>query len=212
MLRDWDMSERSDGKKYKANDMAKLGCGDCAGCSECCRVAEDTIVLDPYDVYELCRYTGQSFETLLTTGVALGVVDGLVLPHLQLGENRSGCYYLDAQGRCSIHAARPGICRLFPLGRIYEDGDFSYFLQVDECRKPNRTKVKISKWLGVPRLAQYEAFINDWHWYLKRLSEKAAVCTDETEIRQISMGVLQTFYLTPYDETQDFYTQYQARR
>lgn len=208
MLRDWDMSEISDGKKYTSKDMAKLGCQDCAGCSACCRIVGDSIILDPYDIYRLTGHLGQSFEELLTSKLSLGVVDGVVLPHLNIADDGSGCGFLDGAGRCSIHSARPGICRLFPLGRIFADGTFSYFLQVNECKKPNRTKVKISKWLDIPNLPQYETFINDWHWYLKELSEEAASCEDAERLNRISMGVLKKFYLAPYDAEQDFYKQF----
>lgn len=211
MLRDWDMSEVSDGKLYTANDMAKLGCQDCSGCSECCRVVGDSIVLDPYDIYQLSGHLGQSFTELLASKLSLRVVDGIVLPNLNIADDGSGCGFLDEAGRCSIHSARPGICRLFPLGRIFEDGSFSYFLQVNECKKPNCTKVKISKWLGVPALAKYERFVNDWHWYLKRLSEEAAACTDDERRKQISMSVLQSFYVVPYNTGEDFYEQFYER-
>lgn len=211
MLREWDMSEVSDGKLYTANDMAKLGCQDCAGCSECCRIVGDSIVLDPYDIYQLSEYLGQSFEELLASRLSLRVVDGIVLPNLNIAEDGRGCGFLDEAGRCSIHSARPGICRLFPLGRIFDEGTFHYFLQVNECKKPNRTKVKISKWLDIPKLSRYEKFINDWHWYLKGLSKEAASCADEGRLKQLSMSVLQRFYLMPYDTEQDFYEQFYMR-
>ncbi len=210
MLRDWDMEKVSDGKKYTSNDMAKLGCGDCEGCSECCRVAGDSIVLDPYDIYQLTIYLNKSFEELLASCLELHVVDGIVLPNLKI-KTDCGCTFLDEKGRCSIHSIRPGICRLFPLGRLYEDGHFSYFLQTHECRKTNRTKVKIDKWLGIPRLKQYEKFINAWHWYLKGLSEKAMVITDQKQLKQVSMEVLERFYLKPYDTNADIYEQLGAR-
>ena len=50
-------------------------------------------------------------------------------------------------GRCSIHPYRPGICRLFPLGRYYEEDGFRHILQIHECEKTNRSKVKIRKWM-----------------------------------------------------------------
>ena len=211
MLRDWDMSKVSDGRLYTSNDMAKLGCQECAGCSECCRIVGDSIVLDPYDVYCLSGYLGQNFEELLASKLSLGVVDGIVLPHLNIADDGSGCGFLDKAGRCSVHSVRPGICRLFPLGRIFNDGTFSYFLQVNECKKSNRTKVKISKWLDIPNLPQYERFVNDWHWHLKGLSEEAAVCEDAERLKQISMSVLQRFYLAAYDTERDFYEQFYER-
>lgn len=37
MKRNVDLNEISDGRLYSANDMVKVECGDCAGCSACCQ-------------------------------------------------------------------------------------------------------------------------------------------------------------------------------
>ena len=129
MERHVNMAEISDGKRYKSTDMARIGCNECEGCSDCCREVGSSIVLDPWDVYMLEKNLSCGFEGLLGRHLELNVVDGVVLPNLRLLENREGCTFLDGRGRCSIHAFRPGFCRLFPLGRLYEDGTFSYFLQ-----------------------------------------------------------------------------------
>ena len=36
MRRELDINEVSDGKLYTSNDMVKMGCDDCSGCSDCC--------------------------------------------------------------------------------------------------------------------------------------------------------------------------------
>ena len=46
-----DLDEISDGKIYQLQDMAKLGCQDCNGCSSCCQGMGNSITLDPYDYY-----------------------------------------------------------------------------------------------------------------------------------------------------------------
>ena len=51
MIRDVDINEISDGRRYRSGDMVKIGCAECTGCSECCRQVDDTIILDPYDIY-----------------------------------------------------------------------------------------------------------------------------------------------------------------
>ncbi len=76
------------------------------------------------------------------------------------------CVFLNKEGRCSIHPIRPGFCRLFPLGRYYQDGGFQYFLQIHECKKTNRSKIKVKKWIDTPDLKQYEKFVADWHYFL----------------------------------------------
>ena len=137
MLRNVDLSEISDGKLYDANDMVKADCKGCEGCSACCRGMGKSIILDPLDVHRLTTGLGVPFEALLSQHVELNVVDGLILPNLRMTEGADACPFLNEQGRCSIHAYRPGICRLFPLGRFYENDSFRYFLQVHECPKPS---------------------------------------------------------------------------
>ena len=106
---------------------------------------------------------------------------------------------------------RGRLCRMFPLGRLYENGTFSYFLQVSECPKENKTKVKVRRWLDTPELGKYEAFTNEWHYYLKEKQNEARRTEDDALQQQISMGILKLFYLLPYDTKTDFYAQFAAR-
>ena len=213
MERDINLDEISDGKLYETNDLVKLGCGDCAGCSACCHEMGDTIILDPYDIWQLTGNLHCTFEQLMGEGkIALSVYDGVILPHLRLEGPPEGCLFLKEAGRCSIHPFRPGRCRLFPLGRIYGEESFRYFLQVHECRKESRTKVKIKKWLDIPEIRRYEQFLSHWHFFVKSVQEEIiASGGDEAFIRQRVMQLLQTYYLTPYSGTDDFYEQYYTR-
>ena len=58
MKRDIDIEQVSDGKRYTSNDMVRLGCDDCSGCSDCCRGMGSSILLDPYDAYRLMKGLG----------------------------------------------------------------------------------------------------------------------------------------------------------
>ena len=212
MEREIDLVEVSDGKLYDAQDLVKVGCGDCAGCSSCCRETGNTILLDPYDIWQLGCVTGLDFSALLEQGrIELNMADGVILPNLKLGENGEGCSFLNEEGRCSIHAFRPGLCRLFPLGRIYEEGGFRYFLQVHECRKENRSKVRVKKWIGIPQIGRYEAFVLAWHDYLKKVREEGKNAGDEEKRKALLMDVLKRFYLLPYKKEEDFYSQFYER-
>lgn len=225
MLRNVSLEEISDGRLYGLNDMAKLGCNDCSGCSSCCRGMGNTIVLDPYDVWRLTGGLGVSLQQLLAGHLELNVVDGIILPNLKLAGDSEQCTFLNEAGRCSIHPYRPGICRLFPLGRYYEEDGFRYILQVNECEKQNRSKVKIRKWMDTPDMERYDAYIADWHAFLSKLRAKleketlAGASSDAADeeassqdlAKSISMYVLQQFYLLLYDTSRDFYSQYEAR-
>ena len=211
MKRNVDFNEISDGKRYKLEDMVRADCAGCAGCSACCRGMGNTVVLDPYDVYRLVSGTGMSLEQLLQKHLELNVVDGIILPNLKMAGDREACAFLNEEGRCSVHSHRPGICRLFPLGRIYEDGTFHYFLQVHECQKGNRSKVKVKKWIDTPDAKRYDSYINQWHYFLKDLQQIAAEDEEGTAAKTISMYVLKQFYLTPFQAEADFYGQFERR-
>ena len=207
-----DLLEISDGKLYGNNDMAKISCHDCKGCSSCCCDMGDSIWLDPYDVFLLTRNLGKSFEELLTKEVELHVEDGLILPNLRMvGDGEPVCGFLDKDGRCSIHAFRPGLCRLFPLGRNYEDGKLAYFVLKDACPAPNKSKVKINKWLDLPRIKDYEKFLMEWHGLTKALRGYFEEHReDEVVTKAINMKFLQTFYMSAY-ESEDFYEEFYLR-
>lgn len=205
MKRDGDLSALTDGKLYRSNDMARLGCNDCAGCSACCKGMGNSVVLDPYDVWRLTRGLGMTFAEMVGKQVMLSVVDGLILPSLNM-EGTGVCPFLNEEGRCSIHTFRPGICRLFPLGRYYHDGGFSYVLMTGECKKENRSKIKIEKWLGEPNLKEYERFVLRWKDILEQTRERFAGISDLNEQKKLSMYLLQTYYLAPFGE--DFFADF----
>lgn len=197
MERNVSFEEISDGKRYHNNDMAKLGCNDCEGCSACCRGMGESIVLDPWDIYMLMKNLNVTFENLMEDKIELNVVAGMILPNLKLSAAEEGCNFLSEAGRCTIHGFRPGICRLFPLGRIYEEESFTYFLQTKECHKENRTKVKINKWLGIPELEAYETFITEWHYFTKDFQYMAKRMPKDL-LQRWNLFLLQTFYVNPY--------------
>ena len=212
MKRNVSLSEISDGRLYGENDMVRADCHGCEGCFQCCVGMGSSVILDPYDVYRLQRGTGKTLAELLSEEkVELNVVDGIILPNLRMAGEEERCGFLSAEGRCSIHGSRPGICRLFPLGRYYENGDFRYFLQTGECRESSRSKVKVNKWIDTPDQGRYHDFIRRWHYYLNDLEKKVAGKEDSEEAKQRNLFLLQCFYLTPYDTEQDFYEQFERR-
>lgn len=228
MLRNIDLSEITDGKLYNANDMVRIGVGDCAGCFKCCTGMGSSIVLDPYDAVRLQAGTGKSLSQLIETNfIELSVQDGLILPNMKMIRNEQlqeladsqgmdekfdCCGFLDNNGRCSIHDSRPGFCRLFPLGRIYDEGTFHYFNQINECAKKPETKVKIKKWLDTPDITRYEAFVLEWHDLMTDIRKKLDTISENTQmVQQIQVFILKVFFMTPYDIGRDFYEQFERR-
>ena len=211
MIREVDLQEISDGKLYTANDLVKAGCNDCEGCSACCRGMGNSIVLDPLDMHRLCQGLSLPPEEVLSRALELHVVDGLILPNLKMAGAEEACTFLNEEGRCSVHPYRPGICRLFPLGRFYENGSFRYFLQTKECSRENRTKQKIRKWIDMPEFGRYETFVADWHFFVRRLQDRLMQQSDMEAAQRINRYILQEFYFRGWDAEQNFYDQFSER-
>ena len=185
---------------YGPQDMVRISSSACAGCGACCRGMGDTIVLDPYDVWQLTYGLGNSFEEMMGVNIDLHVEEGVILPHLMMRSDTQGCTFLGTDGRCTIHLHRPGICRLFPLGRQFDEEKTSYFIVPEGCVKGGLSKVRIDKWLGIPDLpAAYEKFKAQWHSLIRLLKARIAAEPSEEVRRNINLYFVRVFYMAPYE-------------
>jgi Fe-S-cluster containining protein len=179
-------------------------------------------------MYMLTKGTGKTFTDMIEREIEIRLVDGLILPNLmqhhesdETGE-RSGredasdlvsgdhCPFLSQAGRCSIHPFRPGMCRLYPMGRYYTEGGFRYILQKDECTEREKTSVLLQDWLGIENLARYESYILDWHDFKGQAEESLHILTQKSR-ESVTRYILQIFFVHPYEVKLDFYAQYDAR-
>lgn len=187
----------SDGKTYDINDMVKADANGCQGCSACCHGVGDFVVLSPFDVFEICHHLNKPFEALLTDKLVLHTDGKITMPHLKMIGDTERCAFLDEKDRCEIHTHRPDICRLFPLGRFYEQDDFKYFLQVGACTKPKLEKVKVKKWLGISNYEENKRFILSWNLLVRALTFRLKFIRDDQELAALNAYFLETFYHMP---------------
>lgn len=198
-------------KYYSANEMARIACRSCEGCGACCRGMGDTIHLDPYDVRELEIHTGKSFMELLSDRIDLRIEEGMILPSLAMDPATDACSFLGRDGRCAIHPYRPGLCRLFPLGREYGKDGFRYFVVEDGCPRPDKSKVRIRQWLGIPNLSSYEQYISQWHRFVRRQQEILRHMPDAERRKARNMALLNIFFIEDFPADRDFYEVFAQR-
>lgn len=200
----------SDGRLYDINDLVKADTGGCDGCSACCHGVGEMVVLTPFDVFAMVHHLKMPFDELLGHHLELCSDDKVLLPHLKMQGEQERCSFLDQDNRCSIHSSRPNICRLFPLGRVYEQHDFKYILQVGACTKAKLGKIKVKKWIGIQDYAANKGFIMAWYQLLKALTFRVKFIRNDQELKAIQTDMLDTFYRMP-PETEDFYTEFSNR-
>ena len=193
----------SDGRLYDIEDVVKADTCGCDGCSDCCKDVGDLVVLTPFDIFEITNYLNMDFDKLIGDKIVLRENNKIVLPYLKMQEKNKNCSFLDEKGRCTIHLKRPNICRLFPLGRAYQDNDFKYFLQVDNCPKDELKDVKVSQWINIENYNENKKFILEWYKFIKALTFRLKFVRDEKEIAHINEILLDNFYRVKIDN--DFY-------
>lgn len=196
----------SDGRLFDLTDWVEAGTEDCSDCCDCCCDVGDLVVLTPLDVHILSKHLNKSFDELLETHFNLKKEDKVQLPKLKMHGVDNQCNFLTSSGRCSVHAHRPDICRLFPLGRVYTQDNCKYFLQTNACTKPHLTLVQVADWIGLSDSRQ-KNFILAWYQLIKALTFRLKFVYDVDELVSISQDLLDTFYRTPY-VTEDFYAEF----
>jgi Fe-S-cluster containining protein len=90
----------------------------CRRCSRCCQ--HKHIQLDPYEVARLAQAKGQSVRQFREAWTVDG--QGVALEKKKDGT----CVFLGPKG-CEVHADRPLVCRLYPLGRHVRQDGFEYY-------------------------------------------------------------------------------------
>lgn len=217
---DWSL----DNKEYKYSDNAPIGCNDCENCSNCCHLMGDTIIQDPYDLWlfssnmRLAGGIPVSFEILISEDGPweLSVQDGLILPNLKMVED-GRCAFLNESGRCSIHKIRSGFCRLFPLGRGFnEDNSITYYVLNEElgCEKlkgPGEM-VNIEQWLGYSDIEGYETFSCQWYNLKKQIKNKLLELSPQ-DGGTLQAKFLDCFYVKPYKAAneKEFFVRFKER-
>lgn len=228
MRRNVSVEEISDGRRYRAQDMVRIGTDGCRSCHDCCSM-NPVIVLDPYDIWQLAAGPGLTLEAILNVTAELRLIDGLILPVLKMkappqpaepaagtdpleDEGNGVCPYLNSAGRCEIHQSRPGICRLYPLGRAWEGDEFYYILQMNECTHCTGAKIKVKSWIGIRDLPAYESFCVRWHRLIARCHHLLENEDGRSRLRnQVCMYLLRQFYLKEWNGSEEFSGQFETR-
>lgn len=151
----------------------------CDQCGECCRNRED-IILNPFDLFRISSQLGTKPNEIVERYCTVYVGDSSRFPVVLLLPvgNEKTCPFLK-DNRCSVHANKPTVCALYPLGRgIRYDKKpdangvrkkkLFYFLQDIPCGLKDETHTAL-EWMGEFNLADSEEWFIEWSEMLERV-------------------------------------------
>ena len=136
----------------------------CQRCGKCCE-GRGGIVVGPRDLPRLCAYFHLSAEEVLERYTE--ILGGK--PVLRCGED-GFCLFFKKGSGCSIHPARPSVCRAWPFFRGNLVDGLSFAMAREDCP-------------GISRTASHAAFALEGIRYLKEYKLKA--CDIHTEGRAL---------------------------
>ena len=145
----------------------------CTECGQCCKNRED-ILLSPFDLNRMARYLGIEMGQVIQDYCIWYAGQSSMLPvvtmRMQGPEKR--CPFLKGK-KCGIHAAKPTVCALFPLGRISSENDdhVHYMMQKVNCGADNE-KHTVREWLAGYGLEDSEQWFLEWQKVLLPLTKR----------------------------------------
>jgi len=129
----------------------------CRGCGQCCKHRED-ILLTPRDLFKIARHLEKRVIEIVETYCEVYVGGSSRIPIVRLmpkGKDKD-CPLLQ-NNRCIVHASKPAVCALFPLGRFMQinaenadnpsDDDLQIRFLINENHCGGRQYNKVRRWL-----------------------------------------------------------------
>ena len=127
----------------------------CVRCGACCKHIRLCVLLSSYDVFVLAKY----FMSAVGADNAIAHVcenytDTVMLTELypiltlRTQGEEDACIFL-SENQCSVHAARPRVCRLYPLAAepVFEDTMFQYHLCTDQPHHFKDGMIRVKEWV-----------------------------------------------------------------
>ena len=170
----------------------------CTKCGKCCKDRDD-IMLSPFDLYRLAKFLGKDIEEVVLsyTRWHIGATSKIpvVIMHMR-GEKRT-CPFLDHR-KCRIHAAKPAVCALYPLGRIGEEnGEIRYMVQTIYCGNQDEPHT-VREWLSEFGLEESEEWFQIWQEAIISLARRVSDIyprVSELVFHQLEEAIFITIYL-----------------
>ncbi|SHO54132.1 YkgJ family cysteine cluster protein [Anaerocolumna xylanovorans] len=120
----------------------------CKACGKCCKNRRD-IVLTPFDVFRIAGYLGRTPEEIISRYCKVYEGQDSHFPIVWLAPvpPDNACPFLRNK-RCFVHNAKPVVCRVYPLARIYQvSGESKYYLNGSSCSHEPKP-VAVREWIG----------------------------------------------------------------
>ena len=189
----------------------------CKNCGDCCRFYAN-IRLTPLDIYKMARYLSMDIKDFISDYCKVNDEKEIlpVVEFINTGDNNFCPLFKD--NKCSVHAAKPATCALYPLARLtnISTGEPIYFSQPHD-KSEDTENHSVQDWLEQYNLLGDEEFAGEWYDFLTKtmttITEMGAFAAIQigTNTMYLHALILTSMYYQ-YDNDEDFLTQFRNNR
>ena len=211
--------ESIENRQMKMDDILPFSCTHCGGCC----VPQEEILISPLDLFRLAKELGLTAEQFMDQYAECYIGESSRMPIVRVapkGETRR-CPLLK-NNKCSVHAVKPSVCRLYPLGR-------SLHYEWDEQEKPDMEKSEViyfhsgcfcgsqsghqtvREWLEEFHLLEDESFFIRWSQVVaetSRFLRKLEKMVKRQDVMSMAWDMVCVILYTQYDIGKEFLTQF----
>ena len=195
----------------------------CKGCGDCCRNRED-ILLSSRDIFNIAKQlrmtTGQVKKTYCDCYI--GESSRLPIIRLQPKGPFKSCPLLSGN-RCRVHAVKPSVCALYPLGRYLKNessdetikfgSEIGYLINPIYCGRDEIISVR--EWLDKFNIPVDDPFFISWYDCAATVGSFIKLMEDKNLPDDCITWVIQIvaiFLYLEYDTSQAFMPQFENNK
>lgn len=186
----------------------------CTCCGECCRHVRQSVPVESLDAFRLTRLLRESDEGIVCmddfteryTELALLDECGYFMLMLRVTDTDDACVFLK-DNRCTVHAAKPRTCRIYPfVAGIGDNGFPEYLVSREKTHHFKGSAVHVKAWMKRRFTEEDKAFLQmdlgtapDIARLMRRIPEAR---------RQQAMFLFWRYKYSDFDLEQPFLDQY----
>lgn len=206
-------------RRLKLEDTLPFSCTHCGGCC----VHQEELLLNPLDLFRMVKELGITVEELLQQYGECYIGGDSRMPLVRIyprGKTRR-CPFLK-NNKCSVHKAKPSVCRLYPLGRTVcyvpdeqgkldmERSEVIYFHNGYFCGRQNGHQT-VREWLEESHLLESESFFILWSQVVAETSmflRKLEKMTTNQDLMFMVWDMMYMLLYIQYDTKKEFEPQF----
>lgn len=143
-------------------------CFNCTECGKCCKNRDD-ILLNPNDLHRIASFLNVEMGQVIQDYCVWYVGQTSKLPVVAVNI-KGDCSFLEVN-RCCIHAARPTVCALYPLGCVGTEDGIRYIVQDVNCGTDEEEHT-VRSWLSGYGIEDSEVWFVEWQKTILTFTER----------------------------------------